>query len=221
MTRHFFQGDCVAIESLRYRLEAVLPAYEHLIDALCEGFECSMSTVTTTHKGFDQPIRWPDPGKDMVRLTWRRCAEHHDVIDASLIHHVGPLTVKAFLLGKTWLVYLPENDRLSTPTDGDVHELDPVPVVCVYGEDHGGGKYGLVSSEHIAAVQTVFEKAGPLLGLDLEVMSASNDDGQVVGYMAYIKFRDTRFQGGTDSLRVKVVQRDGSPIPESCKAPVN
>lgn len=221
MTRYFFHDGCIVVDGPRYILEKSLVTYELIIDRLCAAFGVSTSDLKTTRPGYRRRFVWPDPGKREAKELWRRVAEHYDAVDEALVHSIGPLTVKAYLLGKTWLVYHPVEERVSTPTNGGICELDPSPVLCLYGEEHGEGKYAPLSPADMEVIRRVFEEEFSLLGIEAEIATASRQDAEIVGYFVWLSFTHATHGNGHGPISVRCVQRDGGEIPESLRAPVN
>lgn len=221
MTRYFFQGGCVLVDGPQYILEKSLITYERIIDRLCAAFGVSTSDLTTTRPDYKRCFVWPNPGKREAKELWRRVAEHYDVVDEALVHSIGPLTVKAYLLGKTWLVYHPGEDRVSTPTNGGIGELDPAPTLCLYGEECGEGKYASLSIADMEVVRRVIDEELFALGITVQIATASKRSGEIVGYFVWLSFSHATHGNGYGPLSVRCVQRDGSEIPKSLQALVN
>lgn len=221
MTRYFFQGGCVVVDGPQYILEKSLITYEHIIDRLCVAFGVKESDVTTDRSGYDRRHSWQGVGRLYAKKAWRRMAAKHDVVDEALVHTIGPLTVKAYLLGKTWLVYHKGEDRVSTPTNGGIGELDPAPTLCLYGEECGEGEYASLSIADMEVIQRVIDEDLFSFGITAQIVTATRQNDEIVGYFVWLSFSHAMHGNGYGPLSVRCVQYDGSEIPRSLQAPIN
>ncbi|MEY4744429.1 MAG: hypothetical protein RL272_374 [Candidatus Parcubacteria bacterium] len=209
-------GRSALIMGPKYDLLKTLDAYERLIDALAARF--GGTAVTTVRQSASRRIPWPDPGKAVARQTWLSMKEIHDVVDEPLVHPMDGLTIKAYLLGKTWCVQDAETGAVTTPEGEDVSALDPVPTVCVYGpKARGGDGHALLDVATVDAVQAVID--GPLADLGL-VISRHRFERSATGApqpleVAYVTFPHGVYGDGHEWLNVRCVSSDGGdPDPD-------
>lgn len=206
-------GRSALIEGQAYDLQKVLSAYERLIDALARQF--GPSQLTTDHEAAQRRFAWPDPGRALARQTWASMKELHDVVDEPLIHpmHAG-LTVKAFLLGKTWCVRNPRTGEVTTPEGHHVSMLDPAPAVCVYGIRNPDGSCGLVSEADMEAAQRIVLVDLADLELTFERCTINEHAALKHGLTdyAFIWFPHDVYGAGRDWIRVRCVSSDGGEI---------
>lgn len=193
-----------------YDLDMVMAAYETLIDALAARFGGTTVTAASVLRGtkFD----WPDPGKPIARRTWKKMTEFYDVVDEALVHHMGPLTVKAFLLGKTWCVYDPLSRRVLTSQGDDISMLDPVPTVCLYGpeDEDQPGSYGMPPVSVIDAASVVIDDELAKLGLTIDRSRPVTVPGESFSRcVAFVAFPHDIYGRGRDYIRVRCVTPDG------------
>lgn len=212
MPHVFCAGGTILIPGPRYDLRKVLDAYEQVIDVLTERIGGGRSTVSTTREQYREHLDWPDPGKGVARETWLRMAELYEAVDEPLVHAVGGMTAKAYLLGKTWCVYHRERDLITTPTGLDLSELDPHPVIGVYGPEVQDNSYQLCDAATIAAVRGLL--AGPLAGLGLEmtesqILTEPSDPSRPL-QIAFIDFPHAGYGDGFGPIRVRCVTPDGT-----------
>lgn len=205
-------GRSALVQGPRYDLPKVLAAHEELIDAFTARF--GRSTLTTNIPAAQRQFAWPDPGKAFARQTWDRMKELYDVVDEPMLHLMEGLTVKAFLLGKTWCVRNVATGEITTPGGEHVSCLDPAPMVCVYGPGNGDGSYHLVAGTKMDAVSELF--AGPLrhLNLDFERCTLNVPKTAATGATdyAFITFPHRIYGAGHDWVTVRCVNSDGSEI---------
>lgn len=205
-------GRSAVIVGQKYDLPKVIAAYERLIDALTAHF--GSSVLTTERPEAQKRIAWPDPGKAVARRTWEQRKELHDVVDEPLLHLAGGLTVKAYLLGKTWCVRNVETGAITTPEREDVSWLDPVPTVCVYGAGDGKGSYRLIDGATMDAISMVLSDVLRDLGLDFERKTINVPGTAADGRtdFAYITFPHGVYGAGRDWITVRCVNSDGSEL---------
>lgn len=207
------------VECDRFDLNAVLSAYEAIIDALADEFSDGATTLSTAHPEHQKKFPWPDPGKGMARAAWYGMADLYEVVDEALVHAMGRITVKAFLLGKTWCVHHPATGRVTTPRGEDVSALEPQPVICVYGRQSGPNEYGVADAADIAVVRRVVVANLAHLGLAFETSQPIVDPatGRTL-LAAFITFPHARYGKGRDIIRVRCVEPDGEPADTNQKA---
>ncbi|HTM68558.1 MAG TPA: hypothetical protein VL426_04615 [Candidatus Binatia bacterium] len=205
-------GRSAVILGQKYDLAKVLASYEKLIDALTEHF--GSSQVTTDHAFAQKRIAWPEPGKQLARQIWAKMKEIHDVVDEPLLHLAGGLTVKAFLLGKTWCVRDVGTGAITTPEGEDVSLLDPAPTVCIYGSRIDDGNYRLVDGATMDAVSMLLGDKLRDLGLGFERRTINEARTAADGRtdFAFITFPHAAYGAGRDWITVRCVNSDGSEL---------
>ncbi|HSD12752.1 MAG TPA: hypothetical protein VLC10_04285, partial [Patescibacteria group bacterium] len=152
-------GQSALVMGPKYDLQKTLAAYERLVDVFAGRF--GATSVTTSHPEAQRRFPWPDPGKALARQIWTQLREIHDVVDEPLLHPMGGIVLKAYLLGKTWCVQDAATGAVTTPEGEDVSRLDPAPMICVYGALRPDGSHGLVSGDLMDEVGLLV--GGPLL----------------------------------------------------------
>jgi len=220
MTRHRFIEGAVCIEGKRFSLEKVLQTYVAVIDRLVAEYGDRSSWVSSSRSGFQRPLVWDAEGRGEALRVWRMMHEHYDAVDESLVHAIGPLSIKAYLLGKTWCVYRPMDDRLMTPLGESVGELDPTPTICVYGA-RNGDSYAPVSTEDMAKVIAVTRSVFAELGLSLETATAEHQDGTVAGHFGWLTFPHETFGEGYGPIMVRCVLSGGGEVPDRLREPLS
>lgn len=207
------------IEGNRFDLNAVLEAYETLVAALAEEFADGTTTLATAHPEHQKKFPWPDPGKEMGRKAWYGMAELYEVVDEALVHDMGRITVKAFLLGKTWCIHHPATGRITTPAGEHISSLEPQPVICIYGEQAAPNAYGLADARDIAIARRLVTVSLANLGLAFETSEPRFDPatGRDV-LVAYVTFPHALYGKGRDIIRVRCVEPDGEPADTNQKA---
>jgi len=205
-------GRSALIEGPKYDLRKILAAHEQLIDALTAHF--GSSALTTDHAEAQRRIPWPEPGKAVARSTWERMKQIHDVVDEPLLHIAGGLTVKAYLLGKTWCVRNVDTGAITTPSGEDISWLDPVPTVCIYGARADDGACRLVDGATMDAVSMVLSDKLRDLGLDFERRTINDAvaAGSGATDIAFITFPHGVYGAGRDWITVRCVSSDGSEL---------
>lgn len=206
-------GRSALIEGQVYDMTKVMAAYEALVDAFARRF--GPSTLTTDHESAQRRFSWPDPGKGLARQTWSRMKELHDVVDEPLIHPMkAGLTLKAYLLGKTWCVRDSRTGVVTTPHGEHVSLLDPSPTVCVYGIRQPSGAYGLVSEADMEAAQRIVLVDLAALELTFE-RSTINEHAAVKSGLTdygYVRFPHDVYGAGRDWIRVRCVSSEGGEV---------
>jgi hypothetical protein len=207
------------VEGNRFDLNAVLSAYEAVVDALAEEFSDGATTLATAHEEYAKKIPWPEPGKAMARRAWYGMADLYEVVDEALVHAMGRITVKAFLLGKTWCVHHPATGRLTTPRGEDVSTLEPQPVICLYGEQGGPNEYAVADAADIAIARRVITTDLAHLGLAFETSQPVVDPATGRNLLvAFVTFPHALYGKGRDIIRVRCVEPDGEPADTNQKA---
>jgi hypothetical protein len=207
----FCADGTVLVTGARFDLERVLDAYEQVVDALAGAFPGG-SDVRTRHANRVSHT-WPVPGRAYASGFWRKAAESYEVVEEPLLHRFGGALVKAYVLGKTWLVYVPEADRLFTPTRGDVSELDPSPTLCFYGPARADEPdvHALLDARTLSIIRGQFD--GPLAALGLEYsevpLARDGRTGETLG-VAYAQFPHARYGDGIGPIRVRCVTSGGA-----------
>lgn len=206
-------GRSALVEGKAFDLQKVLTAHERLIDAFARRF--GPSQLTTDHEAAQRRFAWPDPGRALARQTWTRMKELHDVVDEPLIHPMDAgITLKAYLLGKTWCVRNPRTGVVTTPHGEHLAQLDPSPTVCVYGIRQPGGSYGLVSEADMEAAQRIVLVDLAALELTFE-RSTINEHAAVKSGLTdygYVRFPHDVYGAGRDWIRVRCVSSDGGEV---------
>ncbi len=207
------------VEGNRFDLNVILDAYEELVGALAEEFADGATTLSTAHPAHQKKIPWPEPGKATARKAWYGMAELYEVVDEALVHVMGRMTVKAYLLGKTWCVHDPATGRITTPLGEDVADLEPQPVVCIYGEQIGPNQYGMADERDIAVARRIVTANLAHLGLAFEASGPRVDraTGRAL-LVAYVTFPHAVYGKGRDFVRVRCVEPDGDPADTDQKA---
>lgn len=218
MTRYRFIEGAVCIEGMRFSLEKVIAAYVALIDRLVAAYGDYASWVCSSRNGYQRPLPWNAEGKAEAIRIWRMMREHYDAVDESLVHSIGPLSVKAYLLGKTWCVYHPMEDRLSTPTGEAVGGLDPTPIICIYGARQGDA-FAPVSEADMAKVDAVVRTALAGLGIAIETATAERADGTVAGQFGWLLLPHDAYGEGYGPIMVRCVLPDGGEVPARLREP--
>lgn len=207
------------VEADRFDLNAVLDAYEAFVAAFAEEFADGTTTLSTAHPEYPAKIPWPDPGKVQARKAWYGMAQLYEVVDEALVHAMGRVTVKAFLLGKTWCVYHPASGRITTPLGEDVAELEPQPVICIYGVQSAPNAYGLADERDIAVAKRLVTLNLAYLGLEFETSEPRFDPASGRNQLvAFVKFPHALYGKGRDIVRVRCVEPDGEPADTDQKA---
>lgn len=200
------------VEGPKYDFPRVLGAYERIVDAFTARF--GASTVTTDRPGAQRRIVWPDPGRAVARAVWEKLKEMHDVVDEPLVHLVGDLTVKAYLLGKTWCVRDAKTGEIRTSHGEHVSKLDPSPTVCVYGVRSEDGACRLVDGGTMDAVGEILAYDLRDLGLRFErstlCVPATAADGRTD--YGFITLPHAVYGAGRDWLNVRCVSSDGGDV---------
>ncbi|KPJ85766.1 hypothetical protein AMJ57_01855 [Parcubacteria bacterium SG8_24] len=214
MVRYHFRDGWVLIETDQYDFPRVLDAAEEVIDCLVRHMSAGGSTVSTLRPGFRQPFAWPEPGRRIARQVWTDTARSFEVVDSSLVHAIGPMSVKAFLLGKTWCVFDATTGRLTTPRLEPVSELDPTPTVCLYGEEVGPNSYDLLDPAVIDAAEGHILSELSHLGLEIRRHSAPARAGDPaeVRQVAFISFPHSTYGDGRGLSRVRCVTPNGGEV---------
>lgn len=205
-------GRSALVWGPRFDLEKVLSAHEELVDAFTARF--GASRLTTDVPEAQRAFAWPDPAKALARATWAKMKEIHDVVDEPLLHLIEGLTLKAYLLGKTWCVRDVDTGAVLTPRGEPAALLDPSPTVCVYGPRQDDGSCALVHETKMDAVCELL--AGPLrhLGLDFERCTlnvARTAASRIMDY-GYVTFPHRIYGAGRDWITVRCVNSDGTEI---------
>lgn len=211
MSPVFCAGGTVLVTGLRFDLARVLDAYARVLDTFSEARPGGFEVMTRDPSRVSHA--WPGPGREKALAFWRAAAGTYEAVDEPLIHASGGLVIKAYLLGKTWLVHDPASDRLLTPTRGDLSELDPSPMLCFYGAMRDGepDMHALLDDREIAAARGAIE--GPLSGLGLawhEVPLVRNETtGETLG-VGFATFPHAVYGDGVGPIRVRCITTDGA-----------
>lgn len=212
----FGEGGTVLVEGMKFDLPEVVESAQELIDALVARFGGDDVTFTPDPAHFES-LAWSGSGPQAVKKFWANVAGFYDVVDQALEFSVGPLTVKTFLLGKTWCVYHKSFDLVRTSHDEPVAALDPTPVVCLYGprsDDAEGSRYGLLDRETVSAAEELLAGELSHLGLELQKSEPLQDpqDPRRQLQVAFIRFPHGRYGMGRGPIRVRCVTPDGGEV---------
>jgi hypothetical protein len=138
------RGGAVSLPGRRFDVERALSAYGELVDRLTVRFgKEEMSSVSSKWGSLKGRIGWPFPDRERVLNAWRSWVPSYEVLAECVTHHIGPITARAFVLGRNWTVYDPATDALTTQTGGDPLTLDSSPYVEIGGPMVGGDLTGL------------------------------------------------------------------------------
>lgn len=202
------QGGNALVECEKYDFEKVYAAYERIVEAFTAAFGGGRSTVAVVHA--PGRIRWPDPGKQTARETWEKIALECDVVFEGMIHECGPMTARAFLLGRTWCVYDPESNTVRTPRGDDIGALDAAPTVAIYGAWLGKSTFDLAAPQTVSRAVALVR--GGLADLDLETVIG--DELPLLnggfGQLAQLRFPHRCYGAGRGLQRVRCV------LPANC-----
>jgi len=215
MTRPYhFRDGWVLVLGDRYDLRKTLAAAEAVIDCLARRLAGGTSTALAETTSGRRTLIWPDPAKSLVRRFWERSAQAFDVADFAVAHEIGPLTVKVYLLGKTWCVYDAASGRLTTPRLQDVSGLDPAPTICLYGPETRPGSYALLEPETVDAVEEALWADLRDRGLRLERHVIASDPAapERARQIAFITLSHAVYGVGRGPIRVHCVTPGGSDV---------
>ncbi len=219
MPHLFGEGGSVLIHGLKFDLPRVIEAGTEALKALDRRFGTGNTRFTPDPDRY-LAMSWPDPGDAVARRIWSQAAEIYDVVDQPLDFSIGVLTVRAYLLGKTWCVYHQEMDLLATPRGESVSALDPTPVLCLYGQrsrEKGGNFYALPDTAVIDAVEGLLTGELAHLGLELERSETYEDPGRPDRHLqvGFIRFPHGRYGAGHGPIKVRCVTPDGGEVQRS------
>lgn len=214
MRPYHFRNGWVLILGDRYDLRKALDAAEAVIDCLSRHLGPQSSVVSTELPGYRRDLVWPTPARELARDTWIKAAREFDVSDISLSHRIGPLTVKVFLLGKTWCVYDRDTGRLTTPGLRPVSDLDPTPTICLYGPETQPGCYGLLEPAVLDAVETALRTDLGDLGLQMErhVLTPDPTRPESTLQVAFLTLPHAVYGNGRGPIRVRCVTPSGGEV---------
>ena len=216
MQHLFGEGGSVLIDGLKFDFPRVIEAGMEVLKALDRRFGTGDTEFTPDPDRY-LGMKWPVPGESAAREIWAKAAEIYDVVDQPLDFSIGALTIRAYLLGKTWCVYHREFDLLATPSGEPVSALDPTPVLCIYGSRARKGdqkSYTLPDASAIAAVEELLSGALVQLGLELEKSEAYQDPLRPERQLqvGFIRFPHHRYGAGRGQIRVRCVTPDGAEV---------
>lgn len=194
----------------KYDLHKVRYAYEQLFDALTAKFGGGTSTVRGRFGPLAKGVEWPHPGKGHVLEQWDWWAQRFDVLGESVTHSVGSVEAQAFILGRNWSVYDAAAGKHVLNNGKPVAELDPAPLVSLYGHTRRGETFGLNErlSEKVRAV-VISDLAK--FGFVYTTASYSRTP-EVVEIFATVSFPHSVYGAGEDWLRVRCVAPSGAEL---------
>ncbi len=200
------------VHGMRFDFEKVLSAYERLVDRFTAEFGGGKSTFGTTHPEFNKRLDWHSADRDIANQCWRRLAKLCDSVNEPLVHYIGPLTVKAFLLGKTWCVQQPDGS-ITTPNGDPITELANEPMFCLYGPEVAGERnsYCLADEKDISTAEALLVGDLADLGLVCRKTNVVREKG-AAKQIAFVAFPHGSYGLGRGPIRVQCV---GAAVPSS------
>lgn len=206
-------GGAALVRGQRFHLERVLYAYAQAIDLLTARFGRGKSAVISHRTDLKGPFPWPDPAKEKVLALWRGLGANYDALGEGFTHLFPalPMTAKAYVLGKSWLVYDAAAGAVVTSQRKDASTADVAPLIEIYGRDlPGGGRTG-IGIATAEAVRALVERELARYGLSFTTFSVETAPGrpETVGT---IRFPHRAYGAGEDWIRVRCVSPDGTEL---------
>ena len=214
MSRRECGKGYVVIDGPRFDFDRVLDAAEHVLDAFADRIGGGMATVSGNSPPFTKRISWPDPGREIARKVWRDITGVCDVVDEALVHAMGDVSLKAFLLGKTWLVQAPDGAITMPDLISPADRIDPTPMICVYGTQSAEDPRSFA----VATVQRMRElrmiaKVAVRVPHEFAVVGVGDDGrGAPTHAAGFIRFQHEFYGAGRGDIRVRCVTPEGAPI---------
>lgn len=212
MRPRMLQGGAVLVKGPRFDLEKVLDACDELVADIGSAYRPGRIEAVKDEPGLGRAIAWPDPGKAAIRGIWREAAKIYEAVDEPVVFPMEEISLKAYPLGKSWLVYHPGADEIRTPDGRPLGEFDPTPTICVYGRRRGPNAYRFASAADIAnvGVRLMVRFAGR--GLDYLVSNVFFDPDGSPRQAGFIRLPHAAFGDGFGDIRVRCVLPDGREL---------
>jgi hypothetical protein len=210
LPRLVIRDGTVTLPGKRFNIDRSLYAYGELIDTLSTKFgDRGMSKVDGTWDKLKGEFDWPHPDKERVLGAWRSYAKHYEALGGCVTHRIGPLCVRAYVLGRNWTVYHPESEQLLSANGGDPLALDHAPCVEIGGRIVGGELTGLNEKGYDAVRGLVF---GPLAKFGLNFTTTSVEGTNTFSIIATLHFPHGIYGAGEDWIRVRCLAPGGEEL---------
>jgi len=200
----FTDGGAVLVEDgLKFDLAKVLRTCESLLDACTAAF--GPGIIRTKHAAYDMRAAWPDPGRAMFLHVWMEAGKIYEAVDEPMIAVFPGLCLMLLPLGGAVCRYDAARDALVTMAGAEIGELDPSPIIRIYGEERGLSAFGLAPPGMVDAVEKLI--APDLLLWKSETLHVSTDM-KTLGRFAYVRFPHDAYGAGRGPIRVRCVRDD-------------
>lgn len=198
----FTEGGAVLVEDgLKFDLSKTLDVCETLIDDCSVAF--GRAIIRTIHPGYELRAHWPDPGRELFRKVWTEASKIYEAVDEPMVAVFPGLCLKIYPLGGATCRYVAATDTLVTRAGAGIEELDPAPLIKVYGEERGLNLFEVASPGMVDALEAIvspelfFRKSEPV---------HVSTDMKTFGRFAYILFPHAAFGVGRGPIRVRCVR---------------
>lgn len=139
----------------------------------------------------------------MFRQVWTEAGKFYEAVDEPMIAVFPGLCLQIMPLGGAVCRYDAARDALVTMSRAVIGELDPTPVVWIYGEERGLSAFGLASPGMVEAVEKLV--APDLHFWKSETLYVSTDM-RTLGRFASISFPHAAFGAGRGPIRVRCIR---------------
>ncbi len=204
-------GGAAPVFGEKFDLVKVLYAYEQLFDALTARFgHKGSSRVQGSYAAIADGVDWPYPGKDKVLEAWEFWSQRYDVLGEGVLHQVGPVESRAFVLARNRYVYDAASQRHTLSNGQPLESLDSGPQVALYGRTRDNVMIGM--NEYLAEkVRAIVVSDLAKFGFDYTTASYSRTPN-VIEIVGSVSFPHSIYGAGEDWLRVRCVRPDGSEV---------
>lgn len=215
-------GSDALIEGEAFDLRKVIDACDTFVAALARKLGVALPVLTMQRRGAPR-LAWPEPGRASSEAMWQHISKTYDVVDEPIVYLLGEVTLKAYLMGKSWATYQRATGKVLGPRGLPLSEFDPTPTICVYGEYAEDFTCGVLTPAVMDDVEDTVEE---LTGIGLHLKRVNVDTERQLSVfdktqLAFITFPHAAYGKGRKDLLVRCVCDDGSEIDAQTAKPLN
>jgi hypothetical protein len=210
-SRHIISGGAALVEGPLFDFTLVFAAYSTLVGRLAKQFGNGAAAWS------EAGVAWPDPARRQSYEAWDGIRKGHDAAPDHQTVTVGPLVLRAYLLGVGWCVYHPDQDVLMTRDNLPVEQLDPTPCIAIDGGPRGDERH-LLGALTVSAIARIVEEELKPLRLNLIRGNSRVGKGGAVLQDATVWFSHEAYGIGRGWMRARCCLPNGTEVPRRASA---